>query len=72
MYAVQLCKQSCCSFLRGLLYDRERAAGLYAVLPYAIAQGAVELPFVLVQAVIFTCIAYFMIYFEISAGATLR
>ena len=47
---------------------RERAAGMYAVLPYAIAQGAVELPWALAQALVYSLITYFMIYFQISAG----
>ena len=47
---------------------RERAAGMYAVLPYAIAQGAVELPWALGQAIVYSVITYFMIYFEMNAG----
>ena len=47
---------------------RERAAGMYAVLPYAVAQGAVELPWALGQALVYSCITYFMIYFEIDAA----
>lgn len=37
-----------------LTYD----AGYYSVLPYAIAQGTVELPYILVQAVIYSAIVY--------------
>lgn len=48
---------------------RERAAGMYGVIPYAIAQGAVELPWALAQSVVYACITYFMIYFEINAGS---
>jgi ABC-type multidrug transport system permease subunit len=47
---------------------RERAAGMYAVLPYAVAQGAVELPWALAQSIVYSCITYFMIYFELSAA----
>ena len=41
---------------------------MYAVLPYAVAQGAVELPWALGQAIVYSCITYFMIYFEMSAA----
>ena len=51
----------------GVFY-RERAAGMYAVLPFAIAQSVVEIPWLLVQAVVYSCITYFMIWFQISAG----
>ena len=33
-------------------------AGYYSVLPYAIAQGTVELPYILVQSVIYAVIVY--------------
>lgn len=35
--------------LRALLLCREKAAGMYSPLPFAIAQGNVELPYLLVQ-----------------------
>ena len=35
---------------------------------YAIAQGAVELPWALGQAIVYSVITYFMIYFEMNAG----
>ena len=47
---------------------RERYAGLYASVPYAIAQGTVEIPYLLIQSAIFTCIVYSMIHFEWDAG----
>ncbi len=47
---------------------RERAAGMYAVIPYAIAQGATEIPWALAQTLLFSCIAYFMIHFDFTAG----
>ena len=33
-------------------------AGYYSVLPYAIAQGTVETPYILVQAVLYSAIVY--------------
>ena len=40
-------------------------------MPYAIAQGTVELPYVAVQCVLYSVITYFLIHFQISAGAAL-
>ena len=37
---------------------------MYARLPYALAQGDVEWPFLLVQAVVFSVIVYAMIGFQ--------
>ena len=31
------------------MFHRERAAGMYAALPYALAQGDVEVPYIIVQ-----------------------
>jgi hypothetical protein len=42
---------------------------MYGVIPYAVAQGAVELPWALGQAIVYSCITYFMIHFEFTAGA---
>ena len=47
---------------------RERYAGLYASIPYAIAQGTVEIPYLLIQSGLYSVIVYFMIHFEITAG----
>lgn len=44
---------------------------MYGVIPYAVAQGAVELPWALGQAIVYSCITYFMIHFEFTAGAHL-
>ena len=52
---------------RGVFY-RERAAGYYASLAYGLAQGDVEIPFLLVQSIIYTVIFYFMVHLEYSAG----
>ena len=54
-----------------IVYHRERAAGMYAAMPYALAQGDVEIPYLLVQALLWSVITYWMFGFEASAGATL-
>lgn len=41
---------------------------MYAVIPYAIAQGATEIPWALAQTILFTCISYWMIHFDFTAG----
>ncbi|VFQ91364.1 unnamed protein product [Cuscuta campestris] len=46
------------------VFYRERAAGMYSPLPYAAAQGLVEIPYILVQTVLYGFITYFMINFE--------
>ncbi|EIE18194.1 putative pleiotropic drug resistance protein 3 [Coccomyxa subellipsoidea C-169] len=50
------------------VFYRERAAGYYSELPFALAQTLVEVPYLLVQTVLYSCITYFMIYFEINAA----
>ncbi|KAI9122317.1 hypothetical protein K1719_007006 [Acacia pycnantha] len=46
------------------VFYRERAAGMYSPLPYACAQVLIELPYVLLQAVVYGIIVYAMIGFE--------
>ncbi|XP_024525458.1 ABC transporter G family member 31 [Selaginella moellendorffii] len=48
------------------VFYRERAAGMYSPLPYAFAQGAIELPYILVQTLLYGVITYAMIQFELS------
>ncbi|CAI7790247.1 unnamed protein product [Closterium sp. NIES-53] len=50
------------------VFYRERAAGLYGAIPYALAQGAIEVLYVLVQTGIYSLITYAMIQFEWTAG----
>lgn len=52
---------------RVVLY-REKAAGMYSTMAYAIAQVLVELPYMLVQVLIFSSIVYPMIGFQLTAG----
>ncbi|KAK8943596.1 Pleiotropic drug resistance protein 12 [Platanthera guangdongensis] len=46
------------------VYYRERAAGMYSALPYALAQVFVEIPYVLIQALYYSVIVYSMMSFE--------
>ncbi|KAI3971816.1 hypothetical protein MKW92_043715 [Papaver armeniacum] len=49
------------------VFYRERAAGMYSALPYAMAQVVVEIPYAFVQAIYFSVIAYAMLGFEWTA-----
>ncbi|KAL8127808.1 hypothetical protein AgCh_014659 [Apium graveolens] len=46
------------------VFYREKAAGMYSPFPYAAAQGLVEIPYILMQTLIYGVITYFMINFE--------
>ncbi|XP_014516313.1 ABC transporter G family member 36 [Vigna radiata var. radiata] len=46
------------------VFYRERAAGMYAPLPYALAQVFAEIPYVFVQAVYYSLLIYAMVNFE--------
>ncbi|XP_074316021.1 pleiotropic drug resistance protein 1-like isoform X2 [Silene latifolia] len=48
------------------VFYREKAAGLYSALPYALAQAFIEIPYVLIQAIVYGVIVYAMIGFEWS------
>ncbi|KAI3727264.1 hypothetical protein L1987_67076 [Smallanthus sonchifolius] len=49
------------------VFYRERAAGMYSTLPYALAQVFVEIPYVFVETTYYTLIVYAMVSFEWSA-----
>ncbi|KAG4199030.1 hypothetical protein ERO13_A05G123700v2 [Gossypium hirsutum] len=49
------------------VFYRERAAGMYSAMPYAIAQVLVEIPYIFVQASVYGIIVYSMIGFEWTA-----
>ncbi|KAK4855942.1 hypothetical protein QYF36_012542 [Acer negundo] len=49
------------------VFYRERAAGMYAPFAYAAAQGIVEIPYILVQTIIYGIITYYMVNFERTA-----
>ncbi|KAJ7531928.1 hypothetical protein O6H91_14G065000 [Diphasiastrum complanatum] len=46
------------------VYYREKAAGMYSALPYALAQVVIEIPYIFVQAVIYGVLVYSMVGFE--------
>ncbi|CAN8312262.1 unnamed protein product [Cochlearia groenlandica] len=50
------------------VFYREKAAGMYSAMPYAFAQVFIEMPYVLVQAVVYGLIVYAMIGFEWTAA----
>ncbi|EFJ05502.1 hypothetical protein SELMODRAFT_137082 [Selaginella moellendorffii] len=50
------------------VFYRERAAGMYSALPYALAQVIVEIPYVLFQTLMYGGITYAMIQFEWKAS----
>ncbi|CAN1121694.1 ABC transporter G family member 40 [Linum perenne] len=50
------------------VFYRERAAGMYSALPYAYAQVVIELPYILVQTLVYGVITYAMIGFEWDAA----
>ncbi|CAL5195539.1 unnamed protein product [Lathyrus oleraceus] len=49
------------------VFYRERAAGMYAPLPYALSQVFIEIPFVLFQTLYYSIIVYAMVSFEWKA-----
>ncbi|GLU14435.1 hypothetical protein SLE2022_310060 [Rubroshorea leprosula] len=46
------------------VFYRERAAGMYSALPYALAQVIIEIPYVFVQTTYYTLIVYAMVGFQ--------
>ncbi|KAE8678601.1 Pleiotropic drug resistance protein 12 [Hibiscus syriacus] len=50
------------------VFYRERAAGMYSALPYAMAQVSCEVPYVLFQTSYYTLIVYAMVGFEWTAA----
>ncbi|GMI77981.1 PLEIOTROPIC DRUG RESISTANCE 1, pleiotropic drug resistance 1, ATP-binding cassette G29 [Hibiscus trionum] len=50
------------------IFYRERAAGMYSAVPYALAQVIIEIPFVLTQSLYYTFIVYAMIKFKWTAN----
>ncbi|KAF3943211.1 hypothetical protein CMV_030208 [Castanea mollissima] len=50
------------------VFYRERAAGMYSAMPYALAQVISEIPYVLVQTSYYTLIVYAMVAFEWTAA----
>uniref|UniRef100_A0A1J3IHM4 ABC transporter G family member 35 n=4 Tax=Noccaea caerulescens TaxID=107243 RepID=A0A1J3IHM4_NOCCA len=50
------------------VFYREKAAGMYSALPYAISQVTCELPYVLIQTAYYSIIVYAMVGFEWKAS----
>ncbi|CAH1419416.1 unnamed protein product [Lactuca virosa] len=50
------------------VFYRERAAGMYSAIPYAIAQGLVEIPYIAAQTILYGITTYFMINFQRTIG----
>ncbi|XVF24909.1 hypothetical protein REPUB_Repub13aG0168300 [Reevesia pubescens] len=50
------------------VFYRERAAGMYSALPYALAQVFCEIPYILVQTSYYTLIVYAMVGFQWTAA----
>ncbi|OEL16174.1 ABC transporter G family member 42 [Dichanthelium oligosanthes] len=50
------------------VFYRERAAGMYSAMPYAIAQVVMEIPYVFVQTTYYTLIVYAMMSFQWTAA----
>ncbi|KAF4399195.1 hypothetical protein G4B88_022278 [Cannabis sativa] len=48
------------------VFYRERAAGMYSALPYALAQVIVEIPYIFVQTTYYSVIVYAMVSFQWS------
>lgn len=59
--------QSVVTIERSVFY-KERAAGMYAALPFALSLQIVEIPYVAVQSTLYVTIMYFMIGFVPEAG----
>ncbi|KAL8171705.1 LOW QUALITY PROTEIN: hypothetical protein V2J09_023509 [Rumex salicifolius] len=53
------------------VYYREKAAGMYSALPYALAQALIEVPYVIIQTALFSFIVYPMMGFEWNAAKIL-
>ncbi|KAF3450694.1 hypothetical protein FNV43_RR06783 [Rhamnella rubrinervis] len=50
------------------VFYRERAAGMYSALPYALAQILVEIPYVFVQTTYYSLVVYAMVSFQWTAA----
>ncbi|XP_026389740.1 pleiotropic drug resistance protein 1-like [Papaver somniferum] len=50
------------------VFYRERAAGMYSALPYAFGQVVIEIPYILLQSLVYGVIVYAMIGFEWTAA----
>ncbi|KAI3678493.1 hypothetical protein L6452_37788 [Arctium lappa] len=53
------------------VFYRERAAGMYSAIPYAIAQGLVEIPYIAIQTIVYGITTFYMINFQRTIGKLL-
>ncbi|CAN6466471.1 unnamed protein product [Victoria cruziana] len=51
-------------WLERSVFYRERSSGMYSAMPYAIAQVAAEIPYIIVQVILFSFIVYSMVGFQ--------
>lgn len=54
--------------LERTVFYRERSAGMYSYIPHVIAQVAVEIPYIIIQVIIFSGIVYPMLGFQLQAA----
>ncbi|KAJ4825748.1 hypothetical protein Tsubulata_042318 [Turnera subulata] len=72
--AVLFCGINNCSTVQPVVatertvFYRERAAGMYSSMPYALSQVVVEIPYVFLQTTYYTLIVYAMVSFEWTAA----
>lgn len=50
------------------VYYRERASFFYHSLPFSLAQSTVEIPYIIVQACVYSCIVYWCAGLEVNVG----
>ncbi|XP_057873160.2 pleiotropic drug resistance protein 1 isoform X2 [Cryptomeria japonica] len=55
-------------WLERTVFYRERAAGMYSALPYALAQVTIEFPHVFIQAFAYSTVVYFTMGFDWNVG----
>ncbi|XP_031498966.1 ABC transporter G family member 45-like [Nymphaea colorata] len=51
-------------WLERSVFYRERSSGMYSAMPYAIAQVGAEIPYIIVQVILFSFIVYSMVGFQ--------
>lgn len=54
--------------LRRTVFYRERSGGTYTVFPYILTEFLVEVPYLIVQAVVYSALVYWIVGFQANAG----
>ena len=62
---------SCAACIWRLPISSCAPAGMYSHLPFAVAQTSIELPYIVIQAVLFATITYWMMELETNPGKLL-